>query len=263
MGFTLQNIAKTFSDRRSETRALADVSFHVDDREFICIVGPSGCGKSTLLKIIARLALPSSGYLQFDTEPSAGRIRCAMVFQDPGLFPWMTVRQNAAFGLEMRGVPAREARRIAAEYVERIGLAEFKENYPRELSGGMLQRVAIARALLSDPEILLMDEPFGALDAQTRLVLQEELLRIWEEQRKTVVYVTHDIEEALLMADRVLVLSGRPARVRETVVVEEARSERRKPERRQKLLEQREHIWSLIEDEVRADLHIGSYGTKR
>jgi NitT/TauT family transport system ATP-binding protein len=255
VGVNIHNIAKTFVNRRSETRAIADVTFRVEDNEFLCVVGPSGCGKSTLLKIIAELTEPTSGEISFDQTPPEGGIRCAMVFQEPALLPWMTVVENAAFGLEMLGIQDKEARAKARAYVEKMGLGEFFDSYPKELSGGMLQRVAIARATLADPQILLLDEPYGALDAQTRLVLQEELLRIWEEHQKTVVYVTHDIEEALLLADRVVVLSGRPAHVGEIMIVPEPRSMRRSPPAWDRILARSKHIWRLIEDEVREELH--------
>lgn len=256
MAVNIQNITKIFINRRSETRALADISFRVEDHEFVCIVGPSGCGKSTLLKIIAGLTEPTSGEIDFDQPAPEDGIRCGMVFQEPALFPWMNVVENAAFGLEVQGTPRREARRRARQYFDQIGLSEFHSNFPSELSGGMLQRVSIVRAILADPQILLMDEPFGALDAQTRIVLQEELLRIWKLYKKTVLYVTHDIEEALLLADRVIVLSGRPAHVRDILEIPEPRPERRSHPTWDRILERREHIWRLIEDEVRRDLHV-------
>lgn len=256
MGVELQQVSKVFLSRQRETRALSDVTFTVEDEAFVCIVGPSGCGKSTLLRIIAGLTEPTSGRITFRLRPIPHGMRSAMVFQEPALYPWMTVTENAAFGLEMQGAPPRAARSRAEAYLERIGLGDFLESFPRELSGGMRQRVAIARAVLADPQMLLMDEPFGALDAQTRLLLQEDLLHIWEKLKKTVLYVTHDIEEALLLADRVVVLSGRPARVREIVQVPEPRAERHSGAGAERLHERMTHIWRLIEDEVRRELHI-------
>jgi NitT/TauT family transport system ATP-binding protein len=206
-----RDVEKVYETAERTVRAVDGVSFEVADREFLAVVGPSGCGKTTLLRLFAGLEAPTAGSVLVDGDPVAapGPER-AMVFQSFNLFEWRTVRENVAFGLEMQGVPADERREIAAEWIETVGLSDFAGAYPGELSGGMRQRVGLARALAVDPAVLLMDEPFGALDAQTRTVLQRELLEIWERQRQTVLFVTHDIEEALLLADRVAVMGTDP-----------------------------------------------------
>ncbi len=256
MGFQCIQLSKTFPTRNGDVLALQAVDFLVEEEEFVCIVGPSGCGKTTLLKIIADLLPPSKGQVLFDRQPSNGQPRSAMVFQEQGLFPWMTVLDNVAFGLEMQGYQRVERRQIAQDFLDKIGLSPFLRSFPHELSGGMRQRVAILRAFLANPQILLMDEPFGSLDSQTRLVMQEELLRIWRDHRKTVVYVTHDIEEAILLGDRILVMSGRPGRIRKDINI---------PLRRPRQLANRDHpdvaeirwqIWKMLEDEVRKELRL-------
>jgi NitT/TauT family transport system ATP-binding protein len=205
---------------RAPVRALQPVSLDVVDNDFVAILGPSGCGKSTLLRIVAGLDRATAGTVHLDgqTIDSPGRDR-GMVFQSYTLFPWLTVEQNICFGLNERNVPEAEQRRIAERYLAETGLTDFRRHYPKELSGGMQQRTALARALANDPKILLLDEPFGALDHQTRSLMQELLLGIWERDRKTVLFVTHDIEEAVFMANRVLVMSARPGRIKTEVAV--------------------------------------------
>jgi ABC-type nitrate/sulfonate/bicarbonate transport system ATPase subunit len=192
----------------------------VADREFAVLVGTSGCGKSTILRLVAGLFPPSAGRVLVDgrvvSGPGADR---GMVFQAYTLFPWLTIQQNVEFGPSLRGVPPRERARLSAHYIGQVGLRGFERVYPKELSGGMMQRVAIARALANDPAVLLMDEPFGALDAQTRSLMGELLLRVWGEAAKTVLFVTHDIEEALFLGDRVFVMTARPGRIREAIQV--------------------------------------------
>jgi NitT/TauT family transport system ATP-binding protein/sulfonate transport system ATP-binding protein len=197
------------------TQALDRTGLAVEDNDFIAILGPSGCGKSTLLRIVAGLDQPTTGRVLLDGQPVArpGPDR-GMVFQSYTLFPWLTVRQNICFGLREKGVPTAEQDRVAAGYVERVGLRGFENHYPKMLSGGMQQRTALARALANDPKILLLDEPFGALDNQTRALMQELLLGIWEADRKTVLFVTHDIDEAIFMANRVAVMTARPGRIK-------------------------------------------------
>jgi ABC-type nitrate/sulfonate/bicarbonate transport system ATPase subunit len=210
-----------FQTRRGETiTALQNISFEIKDREFAVLVGTSGCGKSTILRLVAGLLPPSDGRVLLDgravSGPGAER---GMVFQSYTLFPWLTVQQNVEFGPRLRGVSGPDRARAAAHYIAQVGLAGFEKVYPKELSGGMMQRVAIARALANDPEVLLMDEPFGALDAQTRSLMGELLLRVWGEAAKTVLFVTHDIEEALFLGDRVFVMTARPGRIREEIHV--------------------------------------------
>jgi ABC-type nitrate/sulfonate/bicarbonate transport system ATPase subunit len=218
---TLDSLTMRFRTRRGETvTALDGIGFEVKDREFAVLVGTSGCGKSTILRLVAGLMTPSQGRVLLDGQPVAGPgADRGMVFQSYTLFPWLTVRQNIEFGLRLRGASAAERDRVAQHYLALVGLAGFERVYPKELSGGMMQRVAIARALANDPAVLLMDEPFGALDAQTRALMGELLLRVWGEAAKTVLFVTHDIEEALFLGDRVFVMTARPGRIREEVQV--------------------------------------------
>ena len=214
MRVVVDRVSKTYADRRGQTiEALRAVSVTVESEEFVALLGPSGSGKSTLLNIVAGLTRPSAGAVYLEGDWAEGRAPTAMVFQDPALFPWRTVQANVEFGLEELGVaPAARARR-AREHIVLTGLGGFETKYPHQLSGGMRQRVGIARALAVDPAVLLMDEPFSALDAQTRQLMQAELLAIWERTRKTIVYVTHNIQEAVWLADRVVVLSRRPGRL--------------------------------------------------
>lgn len=203
------------------TVALQPTSLSVADNDFITILGPSGCGKSTLLRIVAGLDRPTSGCVLLDGAPVAGPgPDRGMVFQSYTLFPWLTVKENICFGLREKGIALSQQEEIARHYIERVGLRGFEGHYPKMLSGGMQQRTAIARALANDPKILLLDEPFGALDNQTRALMQELLLGIWESDRKTVLFVTHDIEEAIFMAGRVVVMTARPGRIKSDVAVE-------------------------------------------
>jgi ABC-type nitrate/sulfonate/bicarbonate transport system ATPase subunit len=204
--------------RRAPTPALEPLSFDVADNDFLAILGPSGCGKSTLLRIIAGLDTPTSGRVLLDGRPVTGPgPDRGMVFQSYTLFPWLDVKANICFGLREKGVPAAEQDRVASDYVRRVGLGGFEHHLPRMLSGGMQQRTALARALANDPKILLLDEPFGALDTQTRALMQELLLGIWEADRKTVLFVTHDVDEAVFMANRVIVMTARPGRIKAVV----------------------------------------------
>lgn len=244
------------SKRFGQFYALNDISFSAQPGEFLCILGPSGCGKTTLLKIIAGLVLPTTGSIVYADQKDASKPRSAMVFQDLGLFPWMPVRENVAFGLETRGVDRKERLARADELLEKVGLGEFLTSYPHQLSGGMRQRVAILRAFLTDPRTLLMDEPFGSLDSQTRLIMQEELLRIWKEHRKTVIYVTHDIEEAILLGDRVLVMSGRPGTLRADIPISLPRPRHITQRDQPDFIKLRKQIWKMIESEVRQELGI-------
>lgn len=253
-GFECRGIGLRYVGRNAGVTALEDVSFGVDDGEFVCLVGPSGCGKTTLLKIVAGLLEPTLGEIVF-RSPN-GRPRTGLVFQEHGVFPWMSVLDNVAFGLEMRGVSRRERRERARAFIEQAGLGAFAESFPHELSVGMRQRVGIARAFVTDVPILLMDEPFGSLDAQSKRVLQEELLRVWRNHRKIVLYVTHDIEEAVLLGDRVLVMTGRPGRIREEIRVPLARPREPSLAEERTVLQIKWHVWRLLEHEVRRGLSI-------
>ncbi|MGJ5081681.1 ABC transporter ATP-binding protein [Bradyrhizobium sp. HKCCYLS3013] len=219
----IDNVTRIFPARRGHapTRALEPVELTIGNNDFVTILGPSGCGKSTLLRIVAGLDHPTSGKVLLDgrevTGPGADR---GMVFQSYTLFPWLTVRENIAFGLRERGVPESERNAIADRFIQQIGLKGFENHWPKQLSGGMQQRCAIARALANDPKILLLDEPFGALDNQTRVLMQEMLLGIWERDQKTVLFVTHDIEEAIFLGSRVLVMSARPGRIKADIKIE-------------------------------------------
>jgi NitT/TauT family transport system ATP-binding protein len=217
-----RGITKTFETHSGPVAALSDITLTVEPGEFCVIVGPSGCGKTTFLRMLAGLETPSSGELVV-TSQSGRPPSNAMVFQGRSVFPWLTVRQNIAYGLALRRVSRRERRKTADHLLDVVGLEKFAEVYPHQLSEGMRQRVAIARALAVDPDLLLMDEPFGALDEQTRLILQEELLRIWEQTGKTVVFITHSIDESLTLADRIVVMSAHPGRVKEIIEVPFAR----------------------------------------
>jgi NitT/TauT family transport system ATP-binding protein len=199
---------------QTETVALSSVSLHINENEIVTLVGPSGCGKSTILNIIAGFVAPTSGQVLLDGRPLTGiGPQRLVVFQSPALFPWLTVRQNVTFGPRMRGASPSEYRDLAAKIIEDVGLHKFAEHYPYQLSGGMRQRAQIARALVNKPEVLLLDEPFGALDAQTRLEMQEMLLGIWAAYRATILFITHDVEEALFLSDRTYVLSAHPGRI--------------------------------------------------
>jgi NitT/TauT family transport system ATP-binding protein len=214
-------LSHTFVSRRGEVAALDNVSLRVSRGEFVAIIGPSGCGKSTLLRILGGLLAPAEGEVRLDGAPlSSPRRQVSTVFQKVNLMPWRTVLRNVTLPLEIKGVPGGEAERRARELLVLVGLEEFETRYPRELSGGMAQRVAIARALVGEPEVLLLDEPFGSLDALSREKMNLELLRIWRVQGVSAVMVTHDLEEAILVADRVLVMSPRPGRIRAEVRVD-------------------------------------------
>jgi NitT/TauT family transport system ATP-binding protein len=218
---TIENLTKTYGAGDKLVTALDNVRMDVRDGEFAVVVGPSGCGKSTLLNIVAGLESPGQGQVELDGAPIVGPgAQRGMVFQSYTLFPWLTVRKNVEFGLRIKGLPQSERAEIARRYVNLVGLSEFENALPKELSGGMKQRVAIARVLANKPRMLLMDEPFGALDAQTRLLLQELLLDVWRKEQATVLFITHDIDEAILLGDRVFVMSKRPGRIVEEVRID-------------------------------------------
>ena len=233
--------------------AVQDLSLEIEEGEFLCLIGASGCGKSTLLNMFAGFIQPTLGEVLLRGTPIT-RIepRCGMVFQSYALFPWKTVRGNVEFGPKMKGLPAAERRRVADRFIELVKLRGFEDRYPTELSGGMQQRVNLARALATDPDMLLLDEPFAALDAQTREFMQRELLRIWGETRKTALFITHDIKEAVYLADRVMVFSKRPGRVKTCLDIALPRPRELSVKRDARFLEYEDHIWNSIEEEVRA-----------
>ena len=219
---SIQGVSRTFvSPKGQTTQALLPVDFDVAENDFVTILGPSGCGKSTMLRIVAGLDHPTEGRVLLGGRPVEGPgADRGMVFQSYTLFPWLTIEQNIRFGLRERGMPEAQQKERAAYFIAKVGLRGFEQHFPKQLSGGMQQRTAIARALANDPKILLMDEPFGALDNQTRVLMQELLLGIWEAERKTVLFVTHDIDEAIFMANRVAVFSARPGRIKTELAVD-------------------------------------------
>ncbi len=221
----IDNVVLRFTPRMGRpVTALDRISLEVDENEFSVIVGPSGCGKSSLLRLVAGLIQPTAGAIYLDgklvTRPGKDR---GMVFQSYTLFPWLTVQDNLEFGLKLGGMAAEERAAVARRFIAEVGLEGFERAYPKQLSGGMMQRVALARALANDPDILLMDEPFGALDSQTRSLMQELLLKIWEHSHKTVLFITHDIDEAIRLGDRVYVMTARPGRIKEEVAIDISR----------------------------------------
>lgn len=242
----VDGVSKTYDGEDGGVRALADVSFDVEDGEFVCIVGPSGCGKTTLFRIIGGLEPPTAGEVRLSGEPVTGPSPdLGIVFQEYHLFPWRTVRGNVAFGLEQQDLAADTREQRVAEMLDLVGLEAFADSYPKGLSGGMKQRVGIARALAVDPEILLMDEPFGSVDAQTRSMLHAELLSIWRETEKTVLFVTHDVDEAVTLADRIVVMEPSPGRVQEIVDVDLDRPRERTDEA---FAQQVEYVRGLISE---------------
>jgi nitrate ABC transporter ATP-binding subunit len=217
----VRGVTKRFAVGSDEIEALARVDLTIDTGQFVCLIGASGCGKSTLLRIVAGFEEPTVGHVFVQGKPITGpNSDRGMVFQDYALFPWMTVRQNVGFGPRQRELPRQEIKEIADEFVKLVGLERFADRYPHQLSGGMKQRVAIARVLANNASILLMDEPFGAIDALTREQLQHELLQIWKRTRVTIIFVTHSVEEAVLLADRVLVMSAGPGRIENDIPID-------------------------------------------
>jgi NitT/TauT family transport system ATP-binding protein len=245
-------LRKRFTDiaRRQEVVALDGIDLDIADDEFLTILGPSGCGKTTLLNIVAGFEQATSGEVQLDNAPirEPGPDR-GVVFQEYALFPWLTVEQNIEFGLRERGVAKAERRAKVHSLIGSIGLSGFERRYPQELSGGMRQRVALGRVLVNDPKILLMDEPFAALDAQTRTLMQDELLRVWSRDRRTVLFITHNIEEAILLGDRVVVMTARPGRIKEIVALDLSRP---RDVTAADFNSIRRRVAALLEDEVKA-----------
>lgn len=233
-------------------KAIEDLSLDVHEGEFVSVVGPSGCGKTTLLKAVDGQVEASDGEILLNGRPlSQARRERAMVFQESLLFPWFSVERNVAYGLECQGVPRVEARERSAKYIKLVGLEGFETHYPHELSGGMQQRANLARALAVDPRLLLMDEPFSSLDAQTRELMQQELLRIWDEAKRTVLFVTHQIAEAIYLSDRVVVMSGRPGRIVRDIRIDFTRPRPLDIKRSSKFQAYEDEVWHLIEAQVR------------
>ena len=248
---SIKNLNKTYhTEEGDEVVALSDINLDVADKELVCFIGPSGCGKTTLLRITAGLEKPDSGTLTVNNEPIKGPgPDRGMVFQEYSLFPWRTVLKNITFSLELKKIPKNEREKIARDFLEIVGLSKFADSYPHELSGGMKQRVAIARALVNDPDVLLMDEPFGAVDAQTRNRLQHELLNIWEKKKKTVLFITHSVDEAVFLADKVVVFTARPGRIKEVISIDLPRPRERTSFEANAV---REHLLASLGAEIQA-----------
>ena len=246
----IDNVVKEYEGRNGKTVALNGVNLDIKENEFICVVGPSGCGKSTLLNIIAGLHEPTSGAAYLDGKKIEGTgVERGVVFQQYALFPWRTVLKNVMFPLEMKKTPKAEAEEIAMKYIKAVGLEGFENSYPKELSGGMKQRVAIARAYAADPEVLLLDEPFGALDAQTRVQLQTELLETWQKEKKTCFFITHDVDEAIILAQRVIIMSARPGRIKKIVDVDIPYPRTQATKTDPRFLELKTEVWNEVYQE--------------
>jgi ABC-type nitrate/sulfonate/bicarbonate transport system ATPase subunit len=251
-----RNISMAFSRREQRIEVLRDVSLQVTDGHFVSIVGASGCGKTTLLRIVDGLIAPTRGEILVGGVPVSGPgPDRGFVFQQDALFPWRTVLDNVIFGLEIQGASRRAARERAAGFIQLVGLDGFEQHFPHELSGGMRQRANLARALTVDPQVLLMDEPFAALDAQTRELMQAELLKIWRQNRKTVLFITHQIDEAIFLSDQIIVMTARPGRIKAVIDVDIPRPRDLQVKRTPRFLELIDEIWGMIEEEVKAAMH--------
>lgn len=246
MRIVIENVDKTFVDaKKREVTALQNINFAIEQQEFVVLVGPSGCGKSTLLNIVGGLMSPSNGSVYFEGTDSK-KTNLGIVFQEIALFPWRTVYENVIYGLEESGASKQEQQEKGKHYIDMVGLSGFENAYPKQLSGGMRQRAGIARALAIEPDLLLMDEPFSALDAQTRTIMQEELLTIWDRTRLSTLYVTHNIQEAVYLADRVIVLSRHPGQIKSTIRIDLPKIGRDKDEYRMRFEQYVDEIWQLI-----------------
>lgn len=255
MKLVIDNVSKSFVSRMGHNLpVLQDINLTVNEEEFVALVGPSGCGKSTLLNITAGLLAPTSGSASFTHLPQGHVPRTGIVFQETGLFPWRSVYDNIAFGLEAMGVPRQEQKDRISHYISLVGLTGFEKTLPHHLSGGMRQRVGIARALVINPDLLLMDEPFSALDAQTRTIMQEELVTLWDKTRLSTLYVTHNIQEAVMLADRVVLLSRRPGKISRILNIGIPRAERELPQYTEEIAEYIRIIWEHISKDARAAL---------
>lgn len=246
----IDGVKKVYNTRNGDVVALNGVDLEIKENEFICVVGPSGCGKSTLLNIIAGLEMPTEGAVYIDNKKIEGTgVERGVVFQQYALFPWMTVLKNVMFGPRLQGKSKEEAEAIAMKYIKMVQLEDFVNHYPKELSGGMKQRVAIARAYAVNPEVLLMDEPFGALDAQTRTQLQSELLETWEKEQKTCFFITHDVEEAIILAQKVIIMSARPGSIKDIVDIDIPYPRNQETKMSQRFLELKNEIWGQVYQE--------------
>lgn len=255
MKLVIDNVSKSFVSRTGHNLpVLQDINLTVNEEEFVALVGPSGCGKSTLLNITAGLLAPTSGSASFTHLPQGHVPRTGIVFQETGLFPWRSVYDNIAFGLEAMGVPKQEQKDRISHYINLVGLTGFEKALPHHLSGGMRQRVGIARALVINPDLLLMDEPFSALDAQTRTIMQEELATLWDKTRLSTLYVTHNIQEAVMLADHVVLLSRRPGKISRILNIGIPRTERELPQHTEEIAEYIRIIWEHISKDARAAL---------
>lgn len=247
----ITGLKKVYGEGSRQVVAIEDFNLTVPDNEFFCLLGPSGCGKSTFLRILSGLIDHEGGTVEIDNSgKSSDQPLTNMVFQEHGIFPWKSVLDNVAFGLKMRGVGKTERYEIAQHFIEKVNLNGFENSYPHQLSGGMKQRVGIARAFANDPAILLMDEPFGALDAQTKEQLQEELLDIWGDADKTAVYVTHDIEEAIMLGDRMGIMTARPGHLKEVIDIDLPRPRTKQTRNMDRFIELRNQVWDILGEEV-------------
>ena len=248
---TVTDLKKAYGSGAREVVAIDDFNLSVPDNEFFCLLGPSGCGKTTFLRIVSGLIPHEGGTVDIrDDDQQGDQPLTNMVFQEHGIFPWKSVIDNVAFGLKMRGVGKEERYETARHFIEKVNLGGFEHSFPHQLSGGMKQRVGIARAFANDPAIMLMDEPFGALDAQTKELLQEELLDIWADSDKTAIYVTHDIEEAIILGDRMGIMTARPGHIKEIIDIDLPRPRTKDTRNQDRFIELRNEVWDILGEEV-------------
>jgi NitT/TauT family transport system ATP-binding protein len=253
----VKGVTKKFSGKRGQVTALENLSLDVRDGEFVVIVGASGCGKTTLLNLVAGFDRPTEGRILLDGQPVTGITpECGMIFQQYALFPWKTVQDNVEFGLKMKRMPVKERRERAVRFIDMVGLKGFEKSYPHHLSGGMKQRVSIARSLANNPKVMLLDEPFAALDAMTRQVLQEQLVRIYEKHRKTIVFITHSIDEALLLSSRIVVMTARPGRIAQDIVNDLPHPRNAEVQLSSRYMELKRTIWDSVQAEVMKSMQV-------